>query len=67
MKKAIDSFLAGRVIVSYGILVKLEVKISDQNVRHGPGDLVHFNTENGVDAQKMGHSVRHGTRMDDPE
>ena len=53
MKKAIDSFLAGRVIVSYGILVKLEVKTSDPNVRHGPGDLVHFNTENGVGAQKM--------------
>jgi len=53
VKKAIDSFLAGRVIVSYGILVKLEVKTSDPNVRHGPGDLVHFNTENGVGAQKM--------------
>ncbi|MDA7904809.1 CehA/McbA family metallohydrolase [Rhodopirellula sp.] len=38
---ALDAFLKGRVIVSYGLLVKLEVKAStDAEKLNGPGDLL---------------------------
>ncbi len=37
---ALDSFLKGRVIVSYGLMVQLEVKSTDATTSHGPGDTV---------------------------
>jgi hypothetical protein len=37
---ALDSFLKGRVIVSYGIMVQLEVKSTDATAPHGPGDTI---------------------------
>ena len=37
---ALDSFLKGRVIVSYGLMVQLEVKSTDATASHGPGDTV---------------------------